>query len=255
MFLDVAGQRLNVAAFGAGQQTLLAISPWIFGWELWQCTLELLSPTWRTVAYDHRGSGESPAAPETITLAAFLDDLFGVMDVLQIERCVLATDSAASLIGFAAVLQQPERFAGLVTIGGIPTPLPAWPAFTAQYLADPAGVTKAFVAASVPGPQAAHLRCWLEHIGQRSDPAQAARFFAALEHADVAPRLAEVRVPTLVIHGSADAIVPVSVAEMMTRQIPESRLVALPEGDHGPVVSQPREVAAAIQDYFLGSRH
>jgi hypothetical protein len=39
-----------VAAFGAGRRALLTFGTWAFGWEAWQCQLELLSSEWRTVA-------------------------------------------------------------------------------------------------------------------------------------------------------------------------------------------------------------
>ena len=60
MFVDVNGRRFNTAAFGTGLRTFLTFGTWVFGWEAWQCRLELLSRAWRTVAFDQRGCGDSP---------------------------------------------------------------------------------------------------------------------------------------------------------------------------------------------------
>jgi pimeloyl-ACP methyl ester carboxylesterase len=54
----------------------------------------------------------------------------------------------------------------------------------------------------------------------------------------------------LLIHGAADAIVPVSSTQLMADNIPRSRLHILEEGDHVPIMTRPVEVAAAI-DAFM----
>lgn len=51
----------------------------------------------RTVAYGHRGTGETKSDPASITTDALVSDLFGVMAVLEIRCCVLAAKSSGSL--------------------------------------------------------------------------------------------------------------------------------------------------------------
>ncbi|HUZ80704.1 MAG TPA: hypothetical protein VMU73_00520 [Gaiellaceae bacterium] len=47
------------------------------------CSYHLGSPV------DHRGSGESPVDPALITVTAMVDDVFGILDALGVERCVI----------------------------------------------------------------------------------------------------------------------------------------------------------------------
>ncbi|WP_235508191.1 alpha/beta fold hydrolase [Agromyces sp. Soil535] len=45
-------------------------------------------------------------------------------------------------------------------------------------------------------------------------------------------RLGEIRVPTTVVHGTADPVFPIGNGEALARDIPGARLVALPGGGH-----------------------
>lgn len=56
--------------------------------ELWQLTFEQLSCRWRTVTYDHRGTGATVNRAATITFELMVGDLFRVLDGLHIDTCV-----------------------------------------------------------------------------------------------------------------------------------------------------------------------
>ncbi len=250
MFVEVNGRLMNTAAFGAGPRTLLTFGTWVFGWEAWQCQLELLSRSWQTLAFDQRGCGESSAEPADITLDNLVDDIFGVMDACAVSRSVLAVESSSAIIGLHAVLQRPERFDGLILAAGTP-------ALPAEAGDDQPGTPQelqaalsSFIAACIPAPEHAHLRRWLEHISSRCAPAQAAQLMRAVAGHNLTARLTDVAVPTLVMHGSSDAIVPVDIARDMAARIPHSQLYIIDGGDHVPIISRPREVASRI-DAFL----
>ncbi len=87
--------------------------------SLWTEPFSILSKSWRTVAYDHRGAGATVAPAELITLEAMVDDLFAVLDTLGIETCVLAGESSGAAVVLHAALQHPQRFEGLVLVDGL----------------------------------------------------------------------------------------------------------------------------------------
>ena len=98
VFLDVNGVRLHALVFGDGPRTLIAVGGWTGSWEVWEEPIaQLTASGWRCVAYDHRGSGESPVDPALITVEAMIDDVAGVLDALGIERCILAGESRRRL--------------------------------------------------------------------------------------------------------------------------------------------------------------
>jgi pimeloyl-ACP methyl ester carboxylesterase len=117
-FLDIDGNKVFALSFGKGPRTFLAHSGWIGNFEDWIAVLAPLSETWRTVVYDHRGTGETPVPVEKITDEALVDDVFRVMDALGIDRCVLGGFSRGSVTALRAVVRDPARFEGLVLMNG-----------------------------------------------------------------------------------------------------------------------------------------
>ena len=254
MFRDVNGVRLNVVSFGDGPRTLLATGGWTGSWELWQQPFELLTRAgWRCVAYDHRGSGESPVDPRQITAEALADDVVGVLDALEIERCVLAGESMGGAIALLAAERQPERFAGLVLIA------PAEAVFNdrramlaAGSRADYPATTHAFIERCVPERNSDHIRRWGRNILLRAEPEQAARLLEMWQGAYAGdPR--RVSVPPLILHGDADAIVPLEHARSLATLIPDAELVVLEGTGHVPTMTRPTEVVAAITRAFPNS--
>ena len=80
MFIENKGAQLYTVTFGSGPHTILAHGGWIGSWELWTEPFAYLSKTWRTVAYDHRGSGVTMAPVDSITMENMVSDIFAVMD-------------------------------------------------------------------------------------------------------------------------------------------------------------------------------
>lgn len=252
MFIARPDAQLYAVSFGNAPQSLLALGGWIGSWELWLEPFTLLSSSWRTVAYDHRGSGATLAAPDSITFATLLDDLFAVMDTLTIDNCILAAESAGAATALQAVLQRPERFRGLVIVGGLyhrERPNGKDPFLTALQ-ADFHATLDWFVDACVPEPESAALRRWGRQIISRTTSAAAIRLYESLYEVDLRPHLADITLPTLLLHGENDQIVPVSEAKALAAHLPNHELVIIPGAGHVPTITQPHVVANAITAFF-----
>ncbi len=120
MFISIDDAKIFTTAFGSPDAPcILGIGGWIGNWELWTDPFSILSETWRTIAYDHRGSGATQAPIESITFERLVDDVFAVLDAYGVERCILAAESAGALTALGAALKHPERIAGLVIVDGL----------------------------------------------------------------------------------------------------------------------------------------
>lgn len=246
MFVPAGGHLLNTITMGTGPRTLVAHGGWVGGWELWQQPFELLQDSWRCIAYDHRGAGASTAPSSALTPQALVDDLFAVLDHEGVERCVLAGESLGALTVLAAYHAQPSRFRGLVIVDGV-TSTGGNSGRADQVRLHYRDYVAAFVDACVPEPDSDHLQRWGRQILERAEPEAAARMLEVHEDAHLAPALGDIGVPTLVIHGEQDAIVPVDVGRDTATRIPGADLVVIPETGHVPTITRPVEVAAAIQ--------
>jgi pimeloyl-ACP methyl ester carboxylesterase len=68
----------------------------------------------------------------------------------------------------------------------------------------------------------------------------------AIRDADMRDRLGAVRAPTLVVAGADDPAAPPEQAELITRSIPDARLVVIGQAAHLANVERPREVARTV---------
>lgn len=246
MFADIDGVRFNTVSFGAGPRTLVGHGGWAGSWELWQQPFELMSPSWRCVSYDHRGSGESRAEPETITAQRLVDDLFALLDHLEVDRCILAGESMGGFIAMLAVERDPSRFDGLVLVDsatGFTDPSPLAVGARRDY----PETVRQFMIRCVPEPDSQHVRQWGEDILLRATPEAAARLFEGCYGVTVDPT--SIAIPTLVLHGELDTAVPLATSERLASQIRGAELRVIRGAGHVPTMTRPREVVAAITDW------
>ncbi|MGH2461956.1 MAG: alpha/beta fold hydrolase [Chloroflexota bacterium] len=260
MFIDVEGYKALALSFGNGSRNFLAIGGWIGSSEVWLPTLEILSTTWRVASFDHRGAGETVVPVEAITYSALVDDVFRAMDSLRIERCVLGGESAGTQVVLDAVLRHPERFTGAVLAdgaAGLPRSQAAGPSpITGPPSTWPGDDDRArlswFVDLCIPEPDADHFRRWGLDILRRADPEAATRLWGIGRDSasQLVTRLAEVRVPVLLIRGSEDALVPRAAMEELSERLPNSKLVEVPGAGHVPVLTRPAVVSREIETHF-----
>jgi sigma-B regulation protein RsbQ len=250
MFLDIAGRTMRVLDVGTGPRTLVTHGGFIGTLDLWEQQAAMLSRQgWRVVAYDHRGAGVVRVDPGEITLANQVDDLFAVMDALEIETCVLAGESMGSLVVEQAVVRAPERFSHLVVVAGtarFPNDL-STRSFTAGLRFNYRVTMRMFVAMAVPEREnRAVLRRWGRSFlaqARRSAARACAREAFGVDQRDL---VRTISVPTLVIHGRKDRIVPAKLGRELAELVPGATLVELDDVGHVPTVTRPQRVADEI---------
>mgnify|MGYP002397929107 CR=1 FL=1 len=253
MFVITQDAKIYTTSFGSPTAPIiLGIGGWIGSWELWTEPFSILSRTWHTIAYDHRGSGATVASAESITAMQLVDDLFAVMDAYGIARCVLAAESAGALTALGAALAKPERITGLVIVDGMYYRPPTDPDLFLLGLHKAYSKTlDRFVEACLPEADCEHIKRWGRQIIDRSEQAAAIALYLAAGSVDLRRDLPHIRQPTLIIHGEADAIVPLAAAEMLAQTLPDAQLVTLPAAGHVPTLTQPNTIATAISNFFV----
>lgn len=249
MFLAVPDALIHTVSIGSGPLTIVAHGGWTGDWQLWLPPFEILSRRHRCVGFDHRGSGQSIAAPDGIRPDVLVSDLFEVLDRLGIERCVLAAESMGGLIALLAAGRDPSRFSGLVLIstGGA-----VGGAGVGRLIAgsrvDYRATVSAFVDACVPEPDMDHVKAWGRRILLQSNGEAAARLLES--SLGVVPDPSIVAVPVLMIQGRQDAIVDVAAAEALAASLPRAELIVLDDAGHVPTMTRPDVVAELIEDWL-----
>lgn len=252
MFIKLGDADIFSTSVGAGPRTFVAHGGWVGSGELWQQPFEQLSRRWRCVTFDHRGTGATRHDGTPITFELLVQDLFRVLDALEIQQCVLAGESSGAIVVLEAALRQPKRFTGLVLVDGRASSSNTAGAarFVEGCKRDFPATMDAFINACITENDAEAEKRWGRQIVMRSNGPDAVQLMEAMWTAQVEGRLEQIAQPTLVIHGENDLITPVAVGQELTTRIPNAKMVVIEGAGHVPVITRPERVAQEIEDFF-----
>jgi pimeloyl-ACP methyl ester carboxylesterase len=231
---------------------------------MWQEQLTGIGSTYRIIAPDLRGHGDSPAPEGVYTMDEMADDVIELLETLHIaERIVLGGLSMGGYVALSLIARYPRRVRGLMlmdTRAGADSPEAAdGREATARSVLE-AGSATAVASAMVPK---LFSKLTLEERPERVEPMRAvmeattARGIAGAlrgmaKRPDRRAELAEISVPTLVLVGEEDVITPPAEAQAMAAAIPNARLEVIPHAGHMAPYENPAVANAAILK-FLGS--
>lgn len=222
--------------------------------RMWDPQLAAFKDRYRILNYDMRGHGRSavPHGPYSLDLLA--DDVLGLMNALEIERCNYVGLSIGGMIGQTLALRQTKHFEKMVLADTGHTQPPdaielwvdrirvaetqgmqalvsstveRW--FTPEFRGSPAAKTIADIVAATP--VAGYVGC-----------AQ------AIMKLNTTARLKEIKIPVLAIAGTEDpsAAGTKSIAE----RVPGARFVSIAQAAHISNLEQPEKFNAAVREFF-----
>jgi pimeloyl-ACP methyl ester carboxylesterase len=253
------GVRLAYDLQGSGEPLLL-IQGLGYGRHGWGPAPGLFAARFQVAVYDSRGFGDSDVPPGPYTTPQLARDALAVLDAAEIESANVIGISLGGMVAQELVLARPERVGKLVlcsTTPGGPDAYPM-PEQTVALMAgaphlDPLEALRLFVVNALAQDPREELVD--EIVAYRAahppDPAGWYALAGAGATHDAAARLGEIRVPTLVVHGTADNVVDARNAQLLAAAIPESRLVEFAGVGHLLPWERPAEFAALVEE-FLG---
>jgi pimeloyl-ACP methyl ester carboxylesterase len=220
--------------------------------------LDALRADFDVVVFDHRGVGESTPLQGGITVAEMAQDAAGLLEQLGIESAHVVGVSMGGMIAQELALAHPERVRtltlGCTYCGGAGSALAAPEVIQLLTEAAMSGDRERALAAGwevniSPGLAGdADLKDRFLAVGRANAvaiPVVMSQMQAVMGH-DTNERLARLRVPTLVIHGTVDRMLPVENARLIASLIPEARLEILDDVGHMFWWEQPERAAELI---------
>lgn len=254
MFYDINGIKINTVSFGSGEETFVGIGGFVADWHVWLNVIELLSTKIRCISYDHRGSGESMAPPETITKQAYVDDLIGVMDELGVKQCILGGESFGGTVAILAVLQHPERFKGLVIVDTSNTSATPLDEGQKQFMelirTNHLLAMQQFIESVFPEPNIEHIKRWAIRICMKPKPEVAIRCVELGAEGEKNVPVQNIKIPTLIIYGDKDSEEAIKNCIYLSNTIPNATLKVVKGAGHVPILTRPYEVVDAIEKRF-----
>src|SRR6266576_1577816 len=257
-FIDNQGAKIYWDEQGAGEPVLLIMG---LGYPsaMWYRTRPLLAARYRTIALDNRGVGRSDMPPGPYPIGLMASDAAAVLDAAGIESAHVYGVSMGGMIAQEFALQYPERVRSLIlgcTAAGGPQAVKAEPEVT-QLLMSRGNLTPEEAAeATVPFIyDTATLREPIdEDLAMRKDwfPRPEA-YLAQLQGIlswEAYSRLSQISVPTLVIHGESDRLVPAGNGKLIAERIPGAKLVLLPHASHLYSTDQTQAAHEAVLEFL-----
>jgi pimeloyl-ACP methyl ester carboxylesterase len=244
---QVAGQNIYYSARGA-QGTPVVFVHGAAGSHLhWGLQVHALGEVARAVALDLPGHGRS-APPGYASVAAYRDVVLGLLDALGFERAVIVGHSMGGAIAQTLALSHPDRVAGLGLVG-TGARLRVLQAILDGVLNDLAATASLVVENSF----ASDLDPEFQKRAEEEFCACPANVthgdFSACNQFDVMARLAEIRVPTLVLCGREDRMTPPKYSVYLATQLPRAYLVLIDHAGHSVMIEQPDETNVALLDF------
>ncbi|WP_051935647.1 alpha/beta hydrolase [Deinococcus sp. YIM 77859] len=236
---------------------------WLGGSRLgWQPVVEAIGDEYRALAPDHRDTGDSEAFTDPYLLPDLADDAAAFLRAVDAAPAFVVGLSMGGMVAQHLALRHPELVRGLVLVATTPGGAASTPA-------TERGRAALFLPADMePQERARQALTLMTHEGfPEAHPealdgaaANAARHpmgaesfkrqFRAIRAHDTSAELGQITVPTLVLHGERDDLIPLPNAERLARGIPGAELRVYPATGHLPHLERPERFLHDLRGFL-----
>jgi 3-oxoadipate enol-lactonase len=226
--------------------------------RLWFRLLPWLTRKHRVIVFDNRGTGRSAPVRGRLSMRALADDAVTVLDAAGVERAHVVGASMGGMVAQHVALEHAERVRSLVlacTAPGGRTGAPPWRLLASAAARPLLGTRRSFPLVAPSLYAARTLRDHPDRVSEDLDRRMAdstspltlyAQLGAIARH-DTRARLAELaEVPTLVVHGLEDRLVPPVRGRELAQLIPGAHLELIPDCGHLLTTDAEEQTAGAI---------
>lgn len=251
---------LHYRELGSGKPVIL-LHGFPLSSQIWEPVAQRLAQTYRVIMPDLPGHGASNtargAAASTMELIA--GEVLYLMGRLGLEQAAVAGHSMGGYAALALARIAPHRLSGLALVttqarGDTPE------GKQGRYdLAEKVGQGGSAVVATAMAPklfaESVHPDSPLYEQADammRATPAEGiqAALRGMAERADSREMLGKITVPTLILAGQQDRVIPADRSEEMAAAIPGSRLVVIEGAGHMPMLERPEQTAGALASWL-----
>jgi pimeloyl-ACP methyl ester carboxylesterase len=262
--ISANGIKIHYEVHGKGDPLVLIAGLGYPTWQ-WHRMLPYLDQQLQVIAFDNRGVGgtDTPAGPYTAELLAA--DTAALMGALNIESAAVMGHSMGGFIAQELALSYPQKVSKLIlssTNFGGPHHVP----ITAEAMAVMSDVSSdpitrfknGLLVSTAPAFGEQHPEIIQEWLDWRiANPLDLAGYQAQMaiglglisEEASFENKLPGIEVPTLILFGAHDKVVPPANAELLAAKIPNPKIVILPDAGHFFPMEVPHAASQVVIDF------
>ncbi len=256
MIVDAGKAKLFVQQSGEGEPLIL-IHGLGMSSALWINQMPVFSERFHTVAIDLRGFGQSsrPDGPGDYAIDILAEDIAVLIERLELVRCHVLGTSMGGFIGQALALAHPNLCRSLVLCHtaprmSIPTDVLARrvEALGSMPLEEYAEIV---IEQACSAAASQELRTWVAGLIALNDKRSYTQVMTeGLRDFDVSAELGSIDIPTLVITGEHDQVLPKEGGEKLSRLIPGARLVEIEGVGHLGYAEKPSQFNEAVLSFL-----
>ena len=262
---------IGYQVLGDGPIDLVMAPGWIFHLELvweqpeFERMMRRLTPHFRVILFDKRGTGLSDRSVGTSTLEERMDDIRAVMDAAGSNDAVVMGWSEGGTFAGMFAATYPERTRALIMYAAGARFRQA-PDFPTGFGPEAVEAFEKYLESWGSSGLAAHLvvpsrakdpefiRWWARYERMSVSPNEALALFRVNGEIDVRHILETIRVPTLILHQRDEIFVPLELSKDLAQRIPGAKFVELSGQDHLFWFGDPEETVGEILEFVTGSR-
>jgi sigma-B regulation protein RsbQ len=266
--LDILA-RNNVKVFGKGTRPMLFAHGFGCDQNMWRFVTSAFEDDYKIILFDYVGSGKSDlqaySAERYGALDGYAQDVLDICAELELKDLIFVGHSVSGVVGMLASIREPERFAHLILVAPSPCYINDPPNYVGGFeRADIAGLLDlmeknyigwaSFLAPVVmKNEERPELTRELEESFCSTDPKIARRFAEATFFSDNRTDLPRVKIPSLIMQCSEDAIAPPEVGDYLQRNLAGSTMRVMKATGHCPQMSHPEETVQLIKEYLTAA--
>ncbi len=243
---------MELAYTRQGQGTpLVLIHGYPLDHTIWDEVTPLLSRTFDLILPDLRGFGASASPDGPATMADFAADIAGLLDSLGIQQAALVGHSMGGYVALAFVRAYPMRVRGLGLVSSqVLADTPEGKEGRYKTAANVAEKGVSLVAEAMTPKLSADPRIQAivrALIEKQTRAGVISALKAMAERADCTDLLPAMKYPVALVHGEADALIPIERARAVEASLPQARMFAIKNVGHLPMMESPQETAEALK--------
>ncbi len=243
----------------------------LHGWaafkELWWSTLVALAPRYRAFALDLPGHGDSPLR-ERFTMLNVADTIAHFCDEQGLREVALVGHSMGGNVALELALRRPDLVRCLALVAPA-ADAHALPPYVGLYVHPIHGWTILRVARLIQGVMrpvgdlVPHMhgnglvRPFLRRVAyaSRHDPTAMRALLSSMFDNPLSARAKDLRVPTLVVNGQFDSVVPPAEARRIANAIPQARFSLVRGAMHNPMDERPAAFERVLMQFLNEQMH
>ena len=236
-------------------------------WDGW--TRELTNER-RVIRFDLPGFGLTGPSPDGVySIESYVDTVLAVADTLGVQRFILAGNSLGGYVAWATAVLHPERVERLILVDAAGYPFQSQSVPLAFRIARtpllnvlmrdvlPRGVVDRSLRDVYGDPTKVTpdlVDRYFDLASRAGNRAALVARFDQTKPGSLAERVTEIQVPTLILWGGKDRLIPLEFGERFAHDIHGSRLVVFDALGHVPHEEDPARTVAAVLP-FIQSEH